>query len=58
MNLDETVCFCMGVTAGDIKAAVEAGATSVEAVQEATSAGTGCGGCVDTIAELIKEFTA
>lgn len=58
MDLNETICFCMGVTAGDIKAAVEAGATTVEAVQEATSAGTVCGGCVDRIAELVAEFTA
>ena len=56
MAMNETVCHCMGVTAGEIKEAVEAGATTVEAVQEATSAGTGCGGCVDTIAELIEEY--
>ncbi|MFQ9932816.1 MAG: (2Fe-2S)-binding protein [Lachnospiraceae bacterium] len=56
MDLNETVCHCMGITAGEIKAAVEAGATTVEAVQEATSAGTVCGGCVDTIAELIEEY--
>ena len=56
MDLNETVCHCMGITAGEIKAAVEAGATTVEAVQEATSAETVCGGCVDTIAELIEEY--
>ena len=47
MDMNETVCFCAGVTAGDIKAAVEAGNTTLEAVQEDTGAGTHCGGCVD-----------
>ena len=31
MDLNETICFCGNVTAGDIKAAVEAGATTLEA---------------------------
>ena len=56
MDLNETVCFCAGVTAGDIKAAVEAGHTTLEAVQNATGAGTHCGGCLDKVAELIEEF--
>ena len=50
MDLNETVCFCGSVTVGDIKAAVEAGNTTLEAVQEATGAGTHCGGCVDKVA--------
>ena len=57
MDMNETVCFCAGVTVGDIKAAVEAGHTTLEAVQNATGAGTHCGGCLDTVAELVKEFT-
>lgn len=57
MDMEETVCFCGGVTVGQIKEAVEAGALTVEAVGEATGAGTHCGGCQDTIAELIAEFT-
>jgi len=56
MDMEETVCFCGNVTVGEIKAAVEAGATTVEAVGEATGAGTHCGGCQDRIAELIEEF--
>ncbi len=56
MDLNETVCFCGDVTVGDIKAAVEAGNTTLEAVQEATGAGTHCGGCVDKVAELIEQF--
>lgn len=57
MDLEETVCFCGSVTVGQIKEAVEAGATTVEAVGEATGAGTHCGGCQGRIAELISEFT-
>lgn len=56
MDLNETVCFCGGVTVGDIKAAVEAGATTLEAVQEATGASTHCGGCMDRVAELVEQF--
>lgn len=57
MDMEETVCFCADVNVGQIKAAVEAGATTVEAVGEATGAGTHCGGCQERIAELIAEFT-
>ncbi len=56
MDLNETVCFCGSVTVGDIKAAVEAGNTTLESVQEATGAGTHCGGCVDKVTELVEQF--
>lgn len=56
MDLQETVCFCAGVTVGDIKAAVEAGNTTLEAVQAATGAGTHCGGCVENVTALIEQF--
>ena len=56
MDLNETVCFCGSVTVGDIKAAVEAGNTTLEAVQAATGAGTHCGGCVSKVEALIEQF--
>ncbi len=56
MDLNETVCFCGGVTVGDIKAAVEAGNTTLEAVQAATGASTHCGGCMGKVEELIEQF--
>jgi NAD(P)H-nitrite reductase large subunit len=56
MELEETVCFCGSVTVGDIKAAVEAGNTTIEAVQEATGASTHCGGCKEKVEELIEQF--
>jgi assimilatory nitrate reductase electron transfer subunit len=56
MDLEETVCFCTGVTVGDIKAVVEAGNTTLEAVQEATGASTHCGGCKEKVEDLIAQF--
>ncbi len=56
MDMNETVCFCGGVTVGDIKAAVEAGNTTLEAVQAATGASTHCGGCMGRVEELIEQF--
>jgi len=57
MNPDEIVCTCVGVTAGMIKEAVEAGARTVEEVQAATNAGTVCGACLGNVEELIRQFT-
>lgn len=56
MNLDKIVCDCMSVTAGDIKEAVVNGASTLEEVQDATQAGTVCGGCVDEIQHLVDFF--
>ena len=56
MDLNETICFCADVTAGDIKKAYDEGHTTVDAIGEATEAGTLCGGCQDRIAELLEEF--
>lgn len=56
MDLEEKVCFCGNVTVGDIKAAVEAGNTTLEAVQEATGAGTHCGRCKEKVAALVEQF--
>jgi bacterioferritin-associated ferredoxin len=48
------VCCCLGVNDKAIKAAVEAGATTVDAVTELTCAGSECGSCRPEIAELIE----
>ena len=52
------VCLCKRVSDRAIRAAVEAGAASVEAVGRATGAGTDCGGCRGTIAAMIASGTA
>ena len=49
------VCQCAAVTDRDIAAAVDAGHTTVDSVGEETCAGTGCGGCVESIQAIISE---
>jgi bacterioferritin-associated ferredoxin len=48
------VCLCEGVTDRTIRKAVRRGANTLEAVGAACGAGTGCGGCWDTLDELIE----
>ncbi|MFF7681845.1 FAD-dependent oxidoreductase [Microbacterium sp. NPDC007973] len=50
---DATVCWCNGVSAGAIRDAASAGEPTVACVKAATRAGTGCGGCVGRITELL-----
>lgn len=58
MDMDSVVCTCTNVTKGMIKDAVDSGATTLEEVQNATSAGTVCGGCIDSIQQIIDELVA
>lgn len=55
---DATVCWCNGVSAGAIREAVAAGEPTVACVKASTRAGTGCGGCVGRISELLARETA
>ncbi len=56
MDLEKVVCYCQNVTNGMIKETVDAGASTVEEVQEATGAGTVCGSCIDGIQQLVDKF--
>lgn len=56
MNLEKTVCYCLNITNGMVKDAVDAGANTLEEVQEATGAGTVCGSCLENIQHLVEEF--
>lgn len=58
MDLEQTICFCMNVTARMIKDAVDSGAHTLEEVQEITGAGTVCGSCIDEMEQLIKELVS
>ncbi|HZZ48309.1 MAG TPA: (2Fe-2S)-binding protein [Pseudonocardia sp.] len=49
------VCMCRAVTERQILACIRAGASSVEAVSEQTRAGTGCGGCLDTVEMILED---
>ncbi|MBV9313655.1 MAG: (2Fe-2S)-binding protein [Pseudonocardia sp.] len=48
------VCMCMAVTESEIRACMRAGARTVAEVSERSLAGTGCGGCLETV-ELIVQ---
>ncbi|MDQ6840437.1 MAG: nitrite reductase large subunit NirB, partial [Actinomycetota bacterium] len=51
-----TVCSCNTVTKGDICAAIATdGVTDVAAIKACTKAGTGCGGCVPLVTELLRD---
>jgi bacterioferritin-associated ferredoxin len=49
------VCVCRAVTEDKVKAAIDAGADSVEAVTAACCAGDDCGACHEAIEALIEE---
>lgn len=53
---DIEICHCNGIMKSEIvKAIREKGLKTLEEVQDATEAGTVCGGCVDDIEEILKE---
>lgn len=56
MDLEKVVCTCLGVTSGMIKDAVDAGASTLEEVQEETEAGTICGACIEEVQQLVDFF--
>jgi bacterioferritin-associated ferredoxin len=48
------VCICRAVKEETVRAAIEAGAESVEAVTAACCAGDDCGACHEVIEEMIE----
>ncbi len=48
-------CICNAVTDDQVITAIDRGADTVEAVGDATRAGTCCGGCRDHLEDLIAE---
>ncbi|MDR3235722.1 MAG: (2Fe-2S)-binding protein [Prevotellaceae bacterium] len=57
MDREEIICHCMSVSRGVIEDAIKAdGLKTVDEVGNATGAGTGCGGCQDTIQEILDEI--
>lgn len=51
------VCHCKGVSDRDIRAAVRGGASCRVQVGARCAAGTGCGGCHQTIDEILHAET-
>ena len=52
------VCLCKGIGSSTIRAVVRSGATTVDEVAEACGAGSDCGSCQESIAELIDDALA
>jgi bacterioferritin-associated ferredoxin len=57
MNDDDIICTCYEVSVKDIKDAYANGATTVEAIGEATQAGTLCGACIGEIESLLESLS-
>lgn len=52
--MSDIICHCFNVSKEDIIKAVKDGATTVEAVQEETNAGKGCGACLNAIEKIVE----
>ena len=55
MSENRVVCHCQNVELDDIKKAIAEGATTLDAIKDATEAATVCGGCEDEIEEILNE---
>ena len=53
--MSRVLCQCMNVTESEIKRAIRAGASTVDAIGEHCEAGTGCGSCRGGIEVLLQE---
>jgi bacterioferritin-associated ferredoxin len=47
-------CICHAVLDAEVAACIDSGAQDEATVAEATGAGTGCGGCLDRICEMLR----
>lgn len=51
---EAVICSCEAVTKGEICSHVIDGAASIETIKKCTKAGTGCGGCVPMVKDLVN----
>lgn len=51
---DALICSCEAVTKLDICSAVDGGCDTVDGIKKCTRAGTGCGGCIPLVKDLIS----
>ena len=58
MNMEKTVCHCLGVTIQDIANAIANGAKSTDEIQEVTHAATCCGRCEEYFINVAEELLA
>ena len=52
------VCACYGVSEREVRRAVREGAISRRQVQRASGAGSGCGGCIATVDQILEEMAS
>jgi bacterioferritin-associated ferredoxin len=52
------VCICRAVSLGRVRAAIDGGATTLDAIEAVCGAGGDCGTCRREIAALIREKRA
>ena len=52
------VCICNAITDKQIRAAAEAGATDLWALQKTIGVAAGCGSCRETASEILVEYRA
>jgi len=52
------VCMCRAVTLRTVRAAIESGADSLEAVERRCGAGGDCGSCREEIADVLRAACA
>ncbi|KHL01245.1 ferredoxin [Sinomonas humi] len=55
---ESTLCRCAGVSRGTVEEAILGGCATVEQVSKSTRAGTGCGGCRDSVRRLVEQHFA
>lgn len=53
MAANKVICQCKNVDYLEIRKAMKAGARTIDEIKEITGAGTGCGGCVEQIEEIL-----
>lgn len=51
--MSKMICTCLGIDEDAIKEAIANGADSIEAIEEATGAGSCCGACVSEISGIL-----
>ena len=51
-----TICSCENVSKATICAAIDSGCSKVSELKKCTKAGTGCGGCVPLVTDLLKAY--
>ncbi len=52
---DETVCYCMQVSAASLRTLIAQGVDSLEGLRESTGCGAVCGGCQTTVLTLLGQ---